>query len=59
MRFNFATAEQYTEAWMYMMRTCSGFTYCRDERWIEPTPEDDEVINRWTDERLTRIRDGY
>ena len=54
MRFNFNTPEQYTEAWMFLMRTCSGFTYCRDEQWIEPTPEGVEE-DEWTVQRLTDI----
>jgi hypothetical protein len=54
MRVNFKTQEQYTEAWMYLMRTCSGFTYCRDARWIEPTAEGVEE-DEWTIARLTDI----
>ena len=57
MRFQFNTAEQYTEAWMYLMRTLQGFTYCKDDYWIEPKLEGIEE-DAWTIARLTEIQDS-
>ncbi len=58
MRFNFKTTEQYHEAWMYLMQTLTGFTYCREEQWVEPALDDeDEELNKWTVERLTKIQE--
>ena len=43
-RYNitFPTDESYTEAWIYCMTVGIGFSYVREERWIEPTPESPE-----------------
>ena len=50
----FPTAESYTEAWMHCMTIGIGFSYVREERWIEPT-EGDPLDVAETIERLEEI----
>ncbi len=56
MRFNFTTPEKYTEAWKFLMVIGTGFTYCREEQWIEIAFDEFDDTNEQAD-TIARLKE--